>query len=158
IIGSGDVLTAEDAVRMKLDTGVDIVWVARGAIGNPWIFQHAKVLLDQTTHAALQGEVRLAYPIQPPTIFEQRQALSEHFAEAMNVHGEQTAGRRMRKLGIKYARFHPQAAEVKKDFIDIASITDWSRVLERWYPTDGPGIWPAPASADEVNDPQSCEM
>ncbi|MGN6728126.1 MAG: tRNA dihydrouridine synthase, partial [Tepidisphaeraceae bacterium] len=47
IIGSGDVLTAEDAVRMKLDTGVDIVWVARGAIGNPWIFQHAKVLLDQ---------------------------------------------------------------------------------------------------------------
>lgn len=158
IIGSGDVLTAEDAVRMKLDTGVDIVWVARGAIGNPWIFQHAKVLLDQATHASPQGDAGPASPIQPPTIFEQRHALSEHFAEAMKVHGEQTAGRRMRKLGIKYARFHPQAAEVKKDFIDIASITDWSRVLERWYPTDGPGIWPAPASADEVNDPQSCEM
>ena len=40
ILGSGDVFTAEDAVRMLRETGVDIVWIARGAIGNPWIFRH----------------------------------------------------------------------------------------------------------------------
>jgi tRNA-dihydrouridine synthase len=46
ILGSGDVFTAEDAVRMLRETGVDVVWVARGAIGNPWIFQHAAQLLE----------------------------------------------------------------------------------------------------------------
>ena len=42
ILGSGDVFTAEDAVRMLRETGVDIVWIARGAIGNPWIFGHVR--------------------------------------------------------------------------------------------------------------------
>ena len=46
ILGSGDVFTAQDAVRMKVETGVDVVWIARGAIGNPWIFRDAAKLLD----------------------------------------------------------------------------------------------------------------
>ncbi len=52
ILGSGDVFTAEDAVRMLTETGVDIVWIARGAIGNPWIFAHAATLLAQQTEAS----------------------------------------------------------------------------------------------------------
>src|SRR3954468_3961195 len=96
ILGSGDVFTAEDAVRMLRETGVDIVWIARGAIGNPWIFRHATMLLVGATQAS---------PLPPPTIHEQRDALAEHFAIAMEIHGEQLAGRRMRKMGIKYSRF-----------------------------------------------------
>src|SRR4051812_15948998 len=53
ILGSGDVFTAEDAVRMLGETGVDIVWIARGAIGNPWIFEHAKSLFAQGTTTSL---------------------------------------------------------------------------------------------------------
>jgi tRNA-dihydrouridine synthase B len=130
ILGSGDVFTAEDAVRMLRETGVDIVWIARGAIGNPWIFKQ--------TAALLRGE-----SIAPPTIQEQRDALQEHFAIAMEIHGEQLAGRRMRKMGIKYSRFHPRAADVKMEFINVRSLRDWTRVLERWYADDGPGVWPA---------------
>src|SRR5205809_292677 len=33
ILGSGDVFTAHDAVRMLRETAVDVVWIARGAIG-----------------------------------------------------------------------------------------------------------------------------
>jgi tRNA-dihydrouridine synthase B len=139
ILGSGDVFTAEDAVRMLRETGVDIVWIARGAIGNPWIFKQ--------TAALLRGE-----SIAPPTIQEQRDALQEHFAIAMEIHGEQLAGRRMRKMGIKYSRFHPRAADVKMEFINVRSLRDWTRVLERWYADDGPGVWPAANAADEVND------
>ena len=146
ILGSGDVFTAEDVVRMLSETGVDIVWIARGAIGNPWIFTHAAALL--------RGE-----SIAPPTIHEQRDALAEHFAIAMQIHGEQLAGRRMRKMGIKYSRFHPSAADVKTDFINVRSLRDWTAVLENHYATDGPGVWPAPTAADEVNDgaETSCE-
>ena len=139
ILGSGDVFTAQDVVRMLRETGVDIVWIARGAIGNPWIFTHAAALL--------RGE-----SITPPTIHEQRDALAEHFSIAMQIHGEQLAGRRMRKMGIKYSRFHPRADDVKKEFINVRSLRDWSAVLERHYAADGPGVWPARDAADEVND------
>ena len=141
ILGSGDVFTAEDAVRMKRETNVDIVWIARGAIGNPWIFRDAATLL-RMPEAVLT----------PPTVTEQRDALREHWDESMAIHGEQVTGRRMRKQGIKFARFHPDAAEVKREFVSVSSVTDWSRVLDRWYAADRPGVWPAPDAADEVND------
>jgi len=59
----------------------------------------------------------------------------------------------MRKMGIKYSRFHPQAALVKTDFIAVKSLRDWSNVLEKWYSIEGPGVWPDPKAADEVNEP-----
>ena len=146
ILGSGDVFTADDAVRMLRETHVDIVWIARGAIGNPWIFRHAAALL--------QG----ASAIPPPTIHAQRDALREHFAIAMEIHGEQLAGRRMRKMGIKYSRFHPRHDEVKLRFINVRSLRDWTAVLDEFYAHDGPGVWPDPRAADEVNeDATSCE-
>ena len=82
----------------------------------------------------------------------QREALAEHFAEAMRLHGEQLAGRRMRKMGIRYARFHPQAEEVRKAFINVLSLRDWQRVLDQWYATDAPGVWPSKAMVDLVNE------
>jgi tRNA-dihydrouridine synthase len=168
IFGSGDVFTAQDAVRMLVETGVDVVWIARGAIGNPWVFGQARELLRLLTEVRGSGlEVGHSPEIdsrtsnlQPPSISEQRHALTEHFGLAMQIHGEQLAGRRMRKMGIKYARFHPLAGEVKKAFIEVRSLRDWSAVLDRFYAHDGPGVWPAADAVDEVNaDPamRQCE-
>jgi hypothetical protein len=76
----------------------------------------------------------------------------------MQIHGEALAGRRMRKMGIKYSRFHPSAVDVKSEFIAVHSLRDWNNVLAKWYSTDGPGVWPNPLAANEVNaDEQSCE-
>ena len=131
ILGSGDVFTAHDVLRMRQDTGVDIVWIARGAIGNPWIFRDAAKLLADPSAT-----------LDPPTISEQREALAEHFSIATEIHGEQLAGRRMRKMGIKYSRFHPQSQQVKAEFINVRSLRDWTHVLEKWFNNDGPGVWP----------------
>jgi len=176
ILGSGDVFTAEDVVAMLETTGVDAVWIARGAIGNPWIFQHAAQLLSDMTFQRDTGlrpapgviesrtsEIsdppgtgrRPVSQLSPPTIGEQREALAEHFEIAMQIHGESLAGRRMRKMGIKYSRFHPEAAEVKRDFIEVHSLRDWTRVLDKWYAGDASGVWPAADAADEVNAEES---
>ena len=40
VIGNGDVFTGKDGVRMMEETGCDFVMVARGAMGNPWIFKN----------------------------------------------------------------------------------------------------------------------
>lgn len=138
ILASGDVFCAEDVVRILKETGADFAWIARGAIGNPWIFQQAMDLME-------------GKPINPPTILQQRQALEEHFDLAMKLHGESLAGRRMRKFGIKYSRFHPLREEVKTAFINVMSLRQWTVVLNQYYNTDGPGVFPASNAADEVN-------
>lgn len=46
VMGSGDVFTPADVVRMLEHTSVDGVMVARGAQGNPWLFSRARALME----------------------------------------------------------------------------------------------------------------
>ena len=46
ILGSGDLFTPQDVMRMFAETGVDGVTVARGCIGNPWIFAQCRALAE----------------------------------------------------------------------------------------------------------------
>ena len=47
VIGNGDVVCAEDGLRMIQDTGCDGVMIGRAAIGNPWIFQQLIAMLKK---------------------------------------------------------------------------------------------------------------
>jgi nifR3 family TIM-barrel protein len=128
LLGSGDIWTANDIFRMMTQTGVHGVSVARGCIGNPWLFTQARALLA----GDVEGGSR------PPTVAQQRQVLREHFDLAMRWHGEESAGRRMRKFGIKFARHHPQSGQVAGAFIAVQTLDDWRAVLDRYYADDSP--------------------
>jgi tRNA-dihydrouridine synthase B len=131
VIGSGDLFSARACVAMLTETGVDGVSVARGAIGNPWIFGQARALL---AGAPLP---------EPPGILEQRSVLEEHWSLAQEIHGEDVASRTMRKFAIKYARSHPDPRAVRDAFVSVRGSSDWRRVLERFYSSDGPGRDPS---------------
>lgn len=136
IFGSGDLFSAEACLSMLDETGVDGVSIARGAIGNPWIFGQARAL-------ARDGVVP-----PPPSVHEQAHALWEHFELAARACGAERALSVMRKFAIKYARSHPQHVAVRNAFSAVKSVEGWRGVLAEWYVDDAAGCYPL---VDEVS-------
>ncbi|MEZ6068539.1 MAG: tRNA-dihydrouridine synthase [Planctomycetaceae bacterium] len=135
VIGSGDLFSAEDCLRMLRDTGVDAVSIARGAIGNPWIFRDCLALE--------RGE-----PLPPPPdVHEQRAVIEEHAALIQQHQGDRGFST-LRKFAIKYARLHPDHAEVRNAFGRGRTPEEFRAILDRWYTANQPGIAP---QVDEVS-------
>ncbi len=123
--GSGDVWNVEDIFRMIAYTGVSGVSVARGCIGNPWIFRQAREMMAGKAPSV-------------PTIAEQREVLREHFSLSLAVtrrfrHGEEATSRMMRKFAIRFAQHHPRCEDVRKRFIAVSSTQGWMEVLREFY-------------------------
>lgn len=137
LFGSGDVWEAADIFRMIAYTGVSGVSVARGCIGNPWVFRQAREMMN-------------GRPVSWPTLAEQRAVLDEHFRLSVSINGERAAGRMMRKFGIKFARHHPSPDAVRARMISVETTAQWREILDQLYtpdttPADAPG---GPAAAN----------
>ncbi|MEZ6096611.1 MAG: tRNA-dihydrouridine synthase [Pirellulaceae bacterium] len=130
ILGSGDLFTATDCLEMMRQTGIDGVTAARGAIGNPWIFQQARVLAE--TGAILP----------PPSLQEQADVIREHYSLAETLYGTERVGPIMRKFGIKYAASHPDFEAVRAAFSKVHSRNEWESVLAQFYSDDRLGVYP----------------
>ncbi len=120
IFGSGDIWNAPDIFRMMKETGVHGVSVARGCIGNPWIFQQARDLMAGKEPKS-------------PTLEQQRDVLLQHFELCMQLHGEKKASRLMRKFGIRFSQHHPESESVRLKFIQVRSLEEWKMVIESHY-------------------------
>lgn len=123
LLGSGDLFTAEDGRRMLTTTGVNGITIARGAIGNPWIFRELRAIHEDR-------------PIPPPPdLYEQRNVIEEHFSLATELYGEKRVTFIMKKFCVKYAQRHPFPEEVRDAFLTMKDPLDWKMVLKRYYPS-----------------------
>lgn len=120
IIGSGDLFTAQACIDMLRWTGVDGVSIARGAIGNPWIFQQVQALAE-------------GHPVTMPSVDEQRRVLLIHCELSVEATTEAAASTTMRAFGIKFAKLHPQPDAVRNAFAASHSLAEWRAVIEQWY-------------------------
>lgn len=103
LIASGDLFTAHDVVRTLEGYPVDGVMIARGAIGNPFIFEDVKSLDRGMEPPALTTERRV-------------QALLEHLDRTILLYGERSGCHQMRKCASFYLKGMRGVSEIKGKF------------------------------------------
>lgn len=116
VIGNGDVFSGQDALDMMKYTGCDFVMIARGALGNPWIFAEAKALWEGKETP------------KPPCPGEKRETIEKHFSDLLQLKGEYAAVREMRKHIGWYLKGMPGAAAMRRE---INQITDAQQLREK---------------------------
>ncbi len=119
VIGSGSVRSAEDAVRMMRETGCDAVMIARGAMGNPWIFR-------QAAHILATG----AAPVRPATS-ELRKVMLRHYEWLLAEKGRRYANMLFRKQASYYARYAPHPAELRHAVHNAGNDDDLLKVIRQ---------------------------
>ncbi|MEE8328556.1 MAG: tRNA dihydrouridine synthase DusB [Thermodesulfovibrionia bacterium] len=92
VIASGDALTPNLIKKMFDETGCDGVAIARGALGNPWIFR-------ETAEHLNSGTVLLR-----PDVYKIEQTMKKHLALNIAFNGEKHGVIRFRKLFACYTR------------------------------------------------------
>ncbi len=91
VIGNGDLMKPEDALKMYQATGCDAFLVARGTLGRPWIGD------EMLRSLSLEAN-------EPKSIEDCRRALLEHFEETVNYHNPKKAVIDMRHVGCRYLK------------------------------------------------------
>jgi nifR3 family TIM-barrel protein len=86
VIGNGDIRNGADAKKMIESTGCDGVMLARGSLGNPWIYREVERYLAT-------GEVP-----PPPSVPERAAVLREHFRYQREIYGDYAACRVIRRV------------------------------------------------------------
>ena len=115
VLGNGDIYTAEDMHRMREETGCDGVLVARGAMGNPWIFRACK--------AALRGEEET-----PPTL-EERVLLAIRHAGMQEAYRGPHGIVEMRKHVAWYLNGLPHAAKRRGQINTVQTLAELEELL-----------------------------
>lgn len=120
VIGNGDILTAEDVLRMKRETGCDAFMIGRGAKGNPWIFSQVK--------QALAGEM---IPGKPP-VGEVVSMILRHLDMMIAFKGEYTGVHEMRKHVSWYTTGYPNSTRIRGLVNEIETREELEIVLKKW--------------------------
>ena len=120
VIGNGDILNAEDVLRMKRETGCDAFMIGRGAKGNPWIFSQVK--------QALAGET---IPGKPP-VDEVVSMILRHLDMMIAFKGEYTGVHEMRKHVSWYTTGYPNSTRIRGLVNEIETREELEIVLKKW--------------------------
>ncbi|NLK76461.1 MAG: tRNA dihydrouridine synthase DusB [Clostridiales bacterium] len=112
VIGNGDILTAEDALKMKSQTNCDGFMIGRGAQGNPWIFR-------QILHSLETGE-----ELPKPSMEEVTEMLLRHARAQIAFKGELVGIREMRKHAAWYTSGYKNSAKLRGKINEVETYED----------------------------------
>lgn len=122
VYGNGDVFTPEDAVALKNETGCDGVMVARGALGNPFLFEQIKTYRETGTYRI-------------PSKRERLETAKEQVLRMCEEKGERLAIPEARKHVAWYLKGMYGAAECKNAVFSAKTYRELTEILDRFSET-----------------------
>jgi len=137
VLGSGDVWTARDALRMTAETGCDAVLVARGACGNPWIFRELAA-----AERGLPPPPLLSRDEWMATVLEHVRLQIEHRARTARpgqapAEIEAAAIRELRRHLLWYTRGRRGGVHFRRDADKLRTAADVEALLRLHFPPGG---------------------
>jgi tRNA-dihydrouridine synthase B len=113
VIGNGDVLTPEDALRMHRQTGCDAIMIGRTASYNPWIFREIGEYLRMGTYATPSEQ--------------QRYSMMKTYYLMLCEHGERDAVGKMKQFATYFTHGVRNGAKLRTE---IYRAQEAERILE----------------------------
>lgn len=117
VVGNGDIFLPNDAKAMFEQTGCDGVMVARGAQGNPWIFQEIK-------HYMATGEL-----LERPSVDEIIGMMLEHRDLLVEEKGTFIALREMRKHVAWYTKGLYNSTVLRQEINKLEDMAEFERLI-----------------------------
>lgn len=114
VVGNGDIFSAQDAKKMFEYTKCDAVMVARGALGNPWIFKDINSFLNSGIDYSASEKEKLDMAI-------------EHLKLMTSEKGQKCAVPEMRKHICWYLKGFKNSSQIRNK---INIINDYDDVIE----------------------------
>ena len=116
VLGNGDIYSAADALSMMEETGCDGVMIARGAMGNPWIFSEIAAALDGKTYT-------------PPPVAERFEVALGQVREMIEEKGERIGVAEAKKHLAWYCHGMEGAASARSRLMQAASYDALAAIL-----------------------------
>ena len=117
VFGNGDIFTAEDGLRMRKETNCDVLMLARGAYGNPWLFAQMR--------AALAGQ-----EIPTVTVEERLRQIIQHATALVEFKGKKVAIREMRSHASAYIKGLPRASEYRERIHKLETLQEMIELVK----------------------------
>ncbi len=118
--GAGGIRTPEDAVRMKSETGCDLLLLARGVLGNPWLISR--------TRSSLDGR-----PLPPPSREERLRVCTKHMDELARWHGLTPPNTRLTRQALYYGKDLPDFARLRERLHSARSMPEFRSALKEFF-------------------------
>ena len=118
VIGNGDVTDGGSARRLLQETGCDGVMIGRAARGNPWLFRQIAAWLEDGT------------VLPEPSSEEKKKMILRHARLQLEIKGEYTGVREMRKHFSWYTAGMPGSARLRQNINQAEHFEELERLVE----------------------------
>ena len=127
VLGNGDIWSAEDAVRMMQQTGVDGVVVGRGCLGRPWLFAD---LENAFRDYLANPNSNIDYSQIQPNLGEVADAFKKHTVLLVEFfEDELRACRDIRKHVAWYFKGYPVGGEFRAKLATVETLDEMDQIL-----------------------------
>ena len=115
VVANGGIMNYDDFTEMKNRTGCDKVMLARGAMGNPWLF----------------AELQNPESFSPPDVFELAEEIRLHITDTCSLYGEIQGMKLSRKIVHDYLKGRGFKSSYRAEASQMAQLADLHTLLDK---------------------------